>query len=61
MILKEYKKGSLIKLGWKKGGNGISQSFVEKATALMLTISDSVLLKTMSNGTISVSAFLYLN
>jgi len=38
MILKEYKKKIqmiLIKLGWKKEGNDISQSFLEEVTVVM--------------------------
>ena len=64
MILKEYKKRIqmiLIKLEWKKEGNDISQNFLEEVTVVMLTITDSVLFKTLSNGIISVSTFLYLN
>lgn len=51
----------LIKLGWKIEGNDISQSFPEEVTVVMLTISDSVLFKMVSNGIISVSTFIYLN
>lgn len=40
MVLKDHKKGFLIKLGWKKGGNGVSQSFLEKNIVLKLTIND---------------------
>lgn len=64
MILKEYKvriQMIPIKLGWKKEGNDISQSFLEEVTVVTLTINDSVLFKTLSNGIVSVSTFLYLN
>lgn len=64
MILKEYKvriQMIPIKLGWKKERNDISQSFLEEVTVVTLTINDSVLFKTLSNGIVSVSTFLYLN